>query len=219
LPTHVFEDPRIDLIIKDARRLYGEGERRLPLPLTEDILLKLLPFIPYDFDGINIRTAICLGFAAFLQSGEFTWDSWDPTTSPQLHLARQHLKFTASGLIVTLTSSKTAVATNVDIYLAPSTSPLCPVSAVRRLVSQCPAPPNSTAFARSFRGPFTKLYFIRKVHEYLLRAGIPTAGFSGHSLQKGAAVSANGKGLSKDEIKSLGRWKSDAVDLYINDIL
>jgi len=65
---------------------------------------------------------------------------------------------------------------------------------------------------------FKKLYFISKVHKYLLRAGIPTASFSGHSLRKGAAVLAKGKGLSKDEIKSLGRGKSNAVDLYINDV-
>ena len=216
LHTGVFNDPRIDLIIKGARRLYGKRERRLRLPLTEDILLQLLPFIPYDLDGLNICAAICVGFAAFLRSGEFTWDSWNSATSPRIHLARQHFKFTASGLTVTLPSSKTAIATKVDIYLTPSTSPLCPVSAVRRLISQYPAPPNSPAFSRFFGFPFTKLYFISKIHEYLLRAGILTAGFSCHSLQKGAAISANAKGLSKDEIKSLRRWKSDAVDLYIN---
>jgi hypothetical protein len=52
----------------------------------------------------------------------------------------------------------------------------------------------------------------------LLRAGISTIGFSGHSLRKGAAVSAAANGISKDDIKLLGRWKSDAVDVYINEI-
>jgi len=41
-------------------------ERWLRLPLTKDILLQLLTFIPYEFDGLNIRAAICVGFAAFL---------------------------------------------------------------------------------------------------------------------------------------------------------
>jgi hypothetical protein len=52
----------------------------------------------------------------------------------------------------------------------------------------------------------------------LLRAGISTAGFSGHSLRKRAAVSAATNGISRDDIKLLGRWKSDAVDIYINEI-
>ena len=80
-----------------------------------------------------------------------------------------------------------------------------------------PATPNSPLFNRTY-GAFSKPYFINKVKEYLLRAGIPTQGFSGHSLRKGAAISAVTKGLSRDEIKLLGRWKSDAVDIYINDL-
>ena len=67
-------------------------------------------------------------------------------------------------------------------------------------------------------GPFSRLYFIDKIREYLLRAGISTRGYSGHSLRKGAAVTAAAKGISRDEIKILGRWKSDAVDLYINEV-
>jgi len=59
---------------------------------------------------------------------------------------------------------------------------------------------------------------VGKIKDLLLRAGIPTTGFSGHSLRKGAAVSAAANGMSCDEIKLLGRWKSDADDVYINEI-
>jgi hypothetical protein len=52
----------------------------------------------------------------------------------------------------------------------------------------------------------------------LLKAGIPTVGYSGPSLRKGAAVSTAANGISRDDIKLLGHWKSDAVDRYINEI-
>jgi len=55
------------------------------------------------------------------------------------------------------------------------------------------------------------------MHQLLLNAGIPTFGYSGHSLRKGAAVTADRNGVSKHDIKLLGRWKSDAVDIYINE--
>jgi hypothetical protein len=55
------------------------------------------------------------------------------------------------------------------------------------------------------------------MHLLLLNAGIPTFGYSGHSLRKGAAVTADRKGISRHHIKLLGRWKSDAVDVYINE--
>lgn len=55
------------------------------------------------------------------------------------------------------------------------------------------------------------------MRELLLSAGIATAGYSGHSLRKGAAVTARRNGISKHNIKLLGRWKSDAVDVYIDE--
>ena len=55
------------------------------------------------------------------------------------------------------------------------------------------------------------------MRELLLNAGISTIGYSGHSLRKGAAVTADRNGISKHDIKLLGRWKSDAVDIYINE--
>ena len=141
------------------------------------------------------------------------------STSPRSSLSRKHFRFlNSTSLIVTLPSSKTdQFATGVEIPLAASSSPLCPVTAIRTLHARHPAPPDAPAFNRNF-GPFSKRYFIDKVHEYLLRAGISTHGFSGHSLRKGAAVTAKARGLSKDEIKLLGRWKSDAVDVYINEV-
>jgi hypothetical protein len=66
-------------------------------------------------------------------------------------------------------------------------------------------------------GPFSKSYFIAQIHELLLQAGIPTHGFSGHSIRKGAAVSASARGIPKDDIKLMGRWKSDVVLTYINE--
>src|SRR4030095_13818511 len=68
-------------------------------------------------------------------------------------------------------------------------------------------------FTRSF-GPFSRGYLIRSIRSALLNAGINPTGFSGHSLHRGAAVSAVAAGIPCDDIKAMGRWKSDAVDLY-----
>jgi hypothetical protein len=55
------------------------------------------------------------------------------------------------------------------------------------------------------------------MHQLLLNAGIPTLGFSGHSLRIGAAVTAFRNGISRQDLKLLGRWKSDAVDTYTDE--
>jgi len=55
------------------------------------------------------------------------------------------------------------------------------------------------------------------MHHLLLNAGISTFGYSGHSLRKGATVTADCNGISRHDIKLLGRWKSDVVDAYIDE--
>src|SRR5438552_18540155 len=80
-----------------------------------------------------------------------------------------------------------------------------------------PRDPSHPLFSRTI-GSFNRQYLVDKVKELLLRAGIATTGFSGHSLRKGAAVSAAANGISREEIKLLGRWKSDVVDVYINEV-
>jgi len=121
---------------------------------------------------------------------------------------------------LTLPSSKTDQNhIGVEIQLAPTSSHLCPVAVLNELYSSFPRSRHEPLFSRARARPFTRQFFIQTIHRLLLQAGIPTRGFSGHSLRKGAAVTAATNGMSRDEIKLLGQWKSDAVDIYINELL
>jgi len=80
-------------------------------------------------------------------------------------------------------------------------------------------PRNPRGFPRyNFRNPRGNLVFVVETdpRPTPYNSGIPGDSWVAYWL--GAAVSAYAKGLSKDEIKSLGRWKSDAVDVYINEL-
>ena len=172
-----------------------------------------------DEEGVNVKAALCVGFAAFLRSGEFTWDTWSPE-SHRLHLSRKHVVFQQNGSVtLTLPASKTDPShVGVEIYLAYSPlSPICPVTALQVLFNRYPAPPDAPLFVRPFNQPFAKSFFVLVLHRLLLNAGISTLGYSGHSLRKGAAVTADCLGISRHDIKLLGRWKSDAVDIYIDE--
>jgi hypothetical protein len=214
----VFSDSRLDLLIRGGKRCFGEGEKRLRLPLTDDILMRVIHQAKDDFNDVNIKAAICVAFAAFLRSGEFTWDAWDNSSS-SFALARRHIQFTPNGSVsLLLPVSKTDPFRNgVTIRLAPSpSSPLCPVRALQQLFQRFPSTPDHPLFSRLL-GPFDRQSFISKTKEMLLNAGIPTNGFSGHSIHKGAAVSARRNGISIPDIKLMGRWKSDAAMVYINE--
>src|SRR5947207_8308022 len=64
---------------------------------------------------------------------------------------------------------------------------------------------------------FSKFYFITQIHELLLQAEISTHGFSDHSIRKKVAIFISARGISKNDIKLMDRWKSDVVLIYINE--
>src|SRR5579859_4057321 len=99
-PTNIFDDPLIKMCIRGAKRVYGEGDKRLRLPLTAPILLKVIVEARDDFDAVNIKAALCVAFAGFLRSGEFTWDT------PNSALLRRHVVFNKDSVTLTLPSSK-----------------------------------------------------------------------------------------------------------------
>ena len=100
-----------------------------------------------------------------------------PSTSPKCFLARRHIRLNLHAATITLLSSKTdPFASGSDIQLTQRpNSPLCPVTALHSLLRMHPSSPDDPAFSRTVRA-FSKPYFIAKVREYLLRAGLPTLG-------------------------------------------
>ena len=44
----VFSDPRLDLLIRGGKRVYGDKETRVRLPLTASVLLRILNEVTSD---------------------------------------------------------------------------------------------------------------------------------------------------------------------------
>ena len=54
-----------------------------------------------------------------------------------------------------------------------------------------------------------------RMHSALSQVGIDSAYYNGHSFRIGAATTAAAHGLNDSLIKSLGRWNSDAFQVYL----
>jgi hypothetical protein len=147
-------------------------------------------------------------------------DYLDIGVTPPPSLLQTHHTFQPDGSVtLILPSSKTDPShIGTKIYLARSLfSTICPVRALLTLFGRYPAHPDAPLFIRPFCQPFTKPFFICAMQRLLLNAGISVVGYSGHSLRKGAAVTADRNGISRQGIQLLGRWKGDVVDLYIDE--
>jgi hypothetical protein len=227
LPTDgIFDHPRLQRIIQGSRRFHGEAGTRERLPITRDVLLKILQCLPRwrtDTIQANLYAAFCLAFAGFLRVGEFTWSEYtDPLEFARWHLTWRSVNIQADRLLLTLPSSKTdPFRHGVILTISPSFDRACPLAAIRNLrglmhrnhfeEGQYPIQP---LFSRPNNQPFSRDYVVRSLCLCLTYCGI-VGHYSGHSFRRGAATSARIAGLTDHEIQLLGRWRSDAYKRYI----
>lgn len=58
-------------------------------------------------------------------------------------------------------------------------------------------------------------WLMKRVDELLVRTGYNPRSYSSHSFRKGGAASLQAAGVGDAAIRQLGRWKSDAFNLYV----
>lgn len=60
-----------------------------------------------------------------------------------------------------------------------------------------------------------KHQLVAHTKDLLHSIGIDPSGYTGHSFRAGAATTAGLMGFKDHEIKALGKWKSNAYQIYI----
>ena len=220
-PRQASSFPRLRLIQNGVRR---ERARAGPvvarrLPITPAILRQIRPLCnpaEPDYDMILTWAAASTCFYGFFRAGEIT----TPTRSsfdPASHLAWGDVAISSDGrtVRVVLKRSKTdQFGRGVEVFLAATGDELCPVAAVRSYVAR--RGDSAGAFFREAdEAPLTKARFVELVRGVMGRAGIPLAGYSGHSFRIGAATAASQAGVPDSVIQALGRWSSSAFLQYI----
>ena len=160
--------------------------------------------------------AWCLGFYGFLRAGEFTANS---TFNPDIHLAVSDVQ--ADSLVnpnsfrVHIKCSKTdPFRQGCHIYIGAGERDLCPVRALTQYLHVRGSTP-SPLFLLSDGTPLHRQWLTSNIQSIFSAAGVPSC-YTGHSLRIGAATSAASRGLPDHLIKTLGRWSSDAYQIYID---
>ena len=167
------------------------------------------------FLGYPQLGARCLGFFGFLGAGELTVNS---TFDPSIHLTVQDLQVDAevnpSSLRVSIKSSKAdPLRQECFIYLGRGQAPLCPISAILAYL-HLRGLSSGPLFIDTHGRPLTRSRLSSFIQSVLQGAGIPGQ-FSGHSFRIGAATTAVQSGIPDHLIKTMGRWTSDAYQLYV----
>lgn len=201
--------------------------QRSRLPITGEVLRRLRAAlfpsgdpagaVQYRYDSILLWAACCLAFFGFLRSGEFTSR---PGESPAICFSDLSVdsKSNPSTIKIQIRRSKTdQFGQGTSVYVSKTNSVLCPVSALSWYLAQRPTTvlEDSPLFIHQDGSPLTRDQFVRWVKEALRAAGIDSSKYTGHSFRIGAASAAAQAGIPDHLIKALGRWESEAYQLYI----
>ena len=216
--------PRLQLVQNGVRRdpaLSGQQRATIRLPITPAILRRMRPSALQNpsttsYQETMLWAAATMCFFGFFRAGEITVPNLAAfDASVNLAWGDVAVADTGEALQVWLKRSKTdQYGRGTEVFLGATGDDLCPVQAVRLYATRRGTA--AGAFFCSQEGaPLTKTRFVELVRAALASAGVPVAGYSGHSFRIGAATAAARAGIPDSTIQALGRWTSPAFLTYI----
>ena len=157
-------------------------------------------------------------FFGFLRAGEFTVESL-ATFEETVHITTQDVSvdsvISPTMIRLRLKQSKTdPFRHGAVITLGRTRQDSCPVSALLSYLVQR-GKVGGPLFTFSDRSSLSRQKLVSEVQRALASEGMSCKGFPGHSFRIGAATTAKAKGVADSTQKTLGRWKSNAFQLYI----
>ena len=194
----------------------------LRLPITRPVLHELIKSLQHTtssaFQRYLYSAMFLLAFYGFFRVGELAAKSGDRADSV---LQFNDFKFLVNNgqpqmikIIITAFKHNTDRKPFEILIDREDTLPFCPVKSLVeycRLRGTLPGP----LFCQKNLTPITVYQFNTELSRCLQFCGLDTTRYKGHSFRIGAASLAADKGFSDAQIRTLGRWKSDAFKLYI----
>jgi hypothetical protein len=216
----VFNNPIIKRILDGATSMNPSttAER---LPITKDILAKLVTPNAKTVKDLNFNAAATMAFAGFLRLGEITYTKAqkDSHAFTATKCTRNDITLAEDHMTLRLKRSKTDVNhQGVSITIAASGQPDCAVQAMKHLFQNDPQPRNAPLF-RFELSAFTSYAVRNELKNRVTAFGLHPKLYSGHSFRKGAAQHARDNGFTDGQIQQLGRWSSQAFQLYCSSSL
>ncbi|KNZ81095.1 Integrase/recombinase xerD like protein, partial [Termitomyces sp. J132] len=225
LPFEAIDSPLVQCLIRGIKRYHGEKEHRPVQPVTLPVLTALLAQLWPSITPRHtvIYAACCLAYSGLLRSGEFTTGKGG-RFNPSLNLSHDCVTFqpnfaNPTHARITLPASKTDPfrrGVTITVAAAPG-RPTCPVTALKAMFTELPREHDAPLFEQPDGKPLSYSYFVRSICDALTLASLNPNVFAGHSFRRGAASEVAATGYSDYKIQLLGRWRSDAYKLYVEN--
>lgn len=183
-------------------------------PLLPGSLVKLIECMPDKKQYNVIKAVMLLGFRTLLRIGHMV--------NTDLALKRRDFVFHTWGVMVYVHRSKNHRFRTVPHRIPITTVQnykMCAVYWIRRHFCEYPASQSSNAFLVKSGGTYSRLDYYTFSHRFKVacaKAGLDPTQYSSHSLRRGGATFLAMCGWPLGSIKSLGEWRSNVVEQYID---
>lgn len=185
------------------------------LPITRDLLAKILNSLPLvcssHYETKLFMAAFSLAFHGLMRVGELTVGS----RSSDAHTISFHdVKISNNILEVFISSSKTdQLGKGMTLFVKPQADRnICPVALMGKYMRDHPLC-QGPLFCHFDGNPLTRYQFSALLKKSLSVLGIEQKSYKSHSFRIGMATTCSIEGMSDEQIKHLGRWKSDEAYL------
>lgn len=227
--------PMLDRIFTGIKRWTGlttndnQTHSRIKLPITTTMLRSFAPLLDHHKRSDALVLAMMwLATTAMLRISEFTIDNKD---NDHL-LSLSQLSFIAHNnttidtlrvndikaikhAILHLQASKTdPFRAGVDITIA-ATETIQHLCSYLAHIKHQRVNNNSPLFSFSDGAAANRSWFMKQVSTLLSQSGYNAQHYTSHSFRKGGAVSLQEMNVADSVIRLMGRWKSDAFNLYV----
>lgn len=187
------------------------------LPITREIMLWLKQSWcnPGDHLHVLLWATACIAFFGFLRLGEVTAV---PNGPPPILMSGVAIDSHSKPTMIKLTLGRTKsdpFGTGTTVYLGKTGVQLCPVQAVLGYLAVRPPAQQGPLLVTRDGGPLSRECFVQHLKTALTALGVDHRRYSGHSFRIGAATSAAQAGIPDHLIKAMGRWRSEAYQIYI----
>ena len=223
--------PMLNRIMAGIKRMSAHPSRP-KLPITTALLEEMRPHLNLQQrSDILLWAMMWTATSGLLRISEFTTRK---DSEPSRVLTLQQLAFHDRGqgplslteacsadedvqyAVLRLTASKTdPFRAGVDIVLSAATALQALLSYGTHLHPHCE--PTTPLFHHTDLSAVSRSWLMRRVDELLDKTGRDPKQLSSHSFRKGGAVSLQSMGVEDSLIRRVGRWKSDAFNLYVRD--
>lgn len=206
-----FNSPQVQAVSKSCAKISKHVPNQAP-PLTPAHMKIICRFLDsYIPLSSGMKPALLIGYYCFLRASNIlspSEDSWGGVHT----LLASDIALTSVGLTVKIRSTKTfssPAPVLISIPFSPSPA-LCPVRAWARYHHIVNPWPFGPAFLNVQGLPLTPRPLVQLIRLALKSAHVPAFDkFSMHSIRRGAAQAAAKGGVSEQELKNHGIWKSD----------